>query len=64
VGDGALLSMVWIWLHDKRTDDYKIILNYVGKLMKNKEAGKGPNFKKRVTQESMDKLKLTGPNLR
>ncbi len=26
--------MVWIWQHDKRTDDYKIILNYVRKLMK------------------------------
>ncbi len=27
--------MVWIWQHDKRTDDYKIILNIVRKLTKN-----------------------------
>jgi hypothetical protein len=33
-------AMVWIWQHGKRTDYYKIILNYVIKLMK------GPNFKK------------------
>jgi hypothetical protein len=41
--------MVWIWQHDKKTDDYKIILNCVRKLMKNKvekEARKGPDFKK------------------
>ncbi len=41
--------MVWIWQHDKRTDDYKIMLNCVNKLMKNKsekEAGKGQNLKK------------------
>jgi hypothetical protein len=25
-------SMVWIWQHDKRTDDYKIILNCVRKI--------------------------------
>ena len=40
-------TMVWIWQHDKRTDDYKIILNCVRKLMKNKEvkeAGKDPNL--------------------
>jgi hypothetical protein len=40
-------SMVWIWQHNKRTDDYKIIFNCVKKLMKNKsekEAGKGPSF--------------------
>jgi hypothetical protein len=41
--------MVWIWQHDKRsrTDDYKIILNFVRKMMKNKsekEAAKGPSF--------------------
>ncbi len=24
--------MVWIWQHDKRTDDYKIILNCVRKI--------------------------------
>jgi hypothetical protein len=29
-------STVWIWQHDKRADDYKIILNCVRKLMKNK----------------------------
>jgi len=33
-------AMVWIWQHDKRTDDYKIILNNVIKLMK------GLNLKK------------------
>ncbi len=33
-------SMVWIWQHDKRTDDYKIILNCVRKLMKNKSEKK------------------------
>jgi hypothetical protein len=44
--------MVWIWQHDKRTDDYQIILNLCKKKMKNKfkktekEAGKGPNFGK------------------
>ncbi len=35
---------VWIWQPDKRTDDYKIILNCVRKLTKHKsekEAGKG-----------------------
>jgi hypothetical protein len=35
--------MVWIWQHVKQTDDYKIILNCVIKVMKNKsekEAGK------------------------
>jgi hypothetical protein len=43
-------SMVWIWENDKRTDDYKIILNCVRKLMKNiseKVAGKGPSFFKK-----------------
>jgi len=35
-------SMVWIWQHDKRTDDYKIILNLCMKNEKKseKEAGK------------------------
>jgi len=36
--------MVRIWQRDKRTDDYKIILNCARKLMKNKgekEAGRG-----------------------
>jgi len=40
-------SAVWIWQHDKRTEDYKMILNCVNKLMKNKsekEAGKGSSF--------------------
>jgi hypothetical protein len=43
--------MVWIWQHDKRIDDYKVILNCVRKLMKNyekKEDGKGPNFLKAI----------------
>jgi hypothetical protein len=42
-------STVWIWQHDKRTDDCKIILNCVRKLMKDKsdkDAGKGPNLLK------------------
>ncbi len=37
---------MWIWEHDNRTDDYKIILNCVLKLVKNKlekMAGKGSN---------------------
>jgi hypothetical protein len=41
------LSTVWIWQHDKRTYDYKIILNCVRKLMKNKsekEDGKAQTF--------------------
>jgi hypothetical protein len=40
-------STVWIWQHGKRTDDYKIRLNCLRKLMKNKSekgAGKGPSF--------------------
>jgi hypothetical protein len=46
-------SRVWIWQHDKRTDHYKIILNCVRKLMKNKsekEARKGPSFKKKFVK--------------
>ncbi len=42
-------STVWIWQHDKGTDDDKIILNCVRKLMKKREKEKkrkGPNFKK------------------
>ncbi len=42
-------TMVWIWQDDKRTDDYKIILNCVRKLMKHKsekEGGKGLSLKK------------------
>jgi hypothetical protein len=34
-------TMVWIWQHDKRTDDYKIIFNCVRKLMKNKSGKRG-----------------------
>ncbi len=40
-------STVWIWQRDKMTDEYKIILNCVRKLIKNKpekEARKGTNF--------------------
>ncbi len=40
---------MWIWQHDKRTDDDKIILNCVRKLTKNKsekEAGKAQALKK------------------
>jgi hypothetical protein len=42
-------SMVWICQHDKRTDDYNIILNLCKKIDENKsekEAGRGPNLKK------------------
>ena len=43
-------SMVWKWQHDKRTDDYKIMLNCVEKLMKNKNEkkrlGRSQTFKK------------------
>ncbi len=41
--------MVWIWHHDKRTDDYKIILNLCKKIDENKsekEVRKGLIFKK------------------
>jgi hypothetical protein len=37
-------SMVWIGQHDKRTDDYKIILNLCKKLLRNK------NQKKRLVK--------------
>jgi hypothetical protein len=40
-------SMVWIWQHDKMRVDYKIILNYARKWMKNKsekETGKGDTW--------------------
>ncbi len=40
-------STVWIWQHDKRTDDYKIILNCVRKFMKineKKRLGKAKLF--------------------
>jgi plasmid rolling circle replication initiator protein Rep len=43
--------MAWICQHGKRTNDYKIILNWVIKLMKNKrqkEAGKGQNFNRAI----------------
>jgi hypothetical protein len=32
-----IIDGVWIWQHDKRTDDYKIILNCGRKLMKNEK---------------------------
>ncbi len=54
-------SMVWIWQHDKRTDDHKIILNCVRKLMKNRsenEAGKGPSFKKVLIRSILRLLSL------
>ncbi len=41
--------MVWIRQHDKKTDEYKIILNFVRKLLKNKskkEAVKAQTFLK------------------
>jgi hypothetical protein len=56
--------MVWIWQHDKRTDDYKIILNCVRNLMKNKsekEARKGPSFKKIVSDNNLDQFWIFAP---
>jgi len=32
--------MVWIWQHDKRTDDYKIILNCVRNRKRGREMAK------------------------
>ncbi len=32
--------MVWIWQHDKRTDDYKIILNCVRNRKRGRERSK------------------------
>jgi hypothetical protein len=44
--------MVWVWQHGKRTNDCKIILNCVRKLMKNKREKmlrEGPNvFKSKI----------------
>ncbi len=37
---------MWIWQHVKRTDDNKIMLNCVRKLMKNKNEKKRPKLKK------------------
>jgi hypothetical protein len=34
--------MVWKWQYDRRTDDYKIILKCVRKLMKNNNEKKRP----------------------
>ncbi len=48
-----------MWQHDKRTDDNKIILNCVRKLMKNKcekEAVKGLKFKKMFVSNLEGKL--------
>jgi hypothetical protein len=43
--------MVWIWQHDTRTDDYKIILNCLKNAMKNKkkDARKCPSIFKLVS---------------
>jgi hypothetical protein len=38
-------STVWIWQQGKRTDVYKILLNYKDGPIE-KKAGKGPNLKK------------------
>ncbi len=35
------LSTVWIWQHDKRTDNYKIILNLCKKIDENKIRKRG-----------------------
>ncbi len=63
--------MMCIWQHDKRTDDYKIILNCVRKLMKNKSkirSGKAQTFLNvqskeydnlMVTLEGLDRKKFT-----
>jgi hypothetical protein len=45
--------MVWIWQHGERTDDYKIILNCVKKLLENKckkMLGKAQTLKKVLKQ--------------
>ncbi len=42
---------MWIWQHEKRIDDNKIILNWVRKFIKNKpekESGKGTNSSKNL----------------
>jgi hypothetical protein len=42
-------STVWIWQHDKRADDNKMVLNCARKLLKNeleKEVGKCSNLTK------------------
>jgi len=46
------LSRVWIWQHEKRTDDYKIILNCVRKLIKKREKAvkKGPHLKSKLAR--------------
>jgi hypothetical protein len=54
--------MVWIWQHNKRTDDCKIILN-LRKKIDEKEARKGPNFKKlTVGQKSENRRKMNCKN--
>jgi hypothetical protein len=44
-------STVWIWQHDKRTDDNKIILNCVRKWMKNVK--KRPEKAKNLQEKSI-----------
>ncbi len=43
-------STVWIRQHDKQTDDYKIILNCVRKLMKNKSEKEARKGLERITR--------------
>jgi hypothetical protein len=53
-------STVWIWKHDKRMVEYKIMLNCVRKLMKNyirKRGPKGLIFKK-ITLKNTDTTQL------
>jgi hypothetical protein len=37
--------MVWMWQHDKRTDDYKIILNCVRKIDEKNQKNRLENAK-------------------
>jgi hypothetical protein len=48
-------SMVCIWQHDKRTDDYKILLNLCKKIdeknIRKRGLGKGPILKNPLSQK-------------
>jgi hypothetical protein len=54
-------SIVWIWQHEKRRDDYKIILNFCKKFYGEKIRKRGrerPNFKKVLLKRSQNWLTL------
>jgi hypothetical protein len=57
-------STVWIWQHDRRTDDYKIILNLRKKIDKNRP-GKAQSLKKvTVGQKSENRRNIRKMNVR